>query len=217
MSIDRSVQASCVNTGADKGAVLAPNWPRISKRADERREERERERERGGGKKEADIVNPRIIRDVYSSQGQRKLIARQTHFFFTIHRNQLKYLGNAAWREIRAINGGRREERSIVGGSRRSATEPAVHQTRRENKGGGNCNLSTTLLATSGVGDRSRVWRLFGEGKKRLQEPWFFLPLSVSRCNNVLGYSRLRVNVTRARCVVFFLLFKLEEKLEETF
>lgn len=96
--------------------------------------------------------------------GQRKLIARGPSdaffFFFTIHhRNQLKYLGNAAWRQIRAINGGRgegeREEASIVEG-----VDDLGHRyipVRRENKGEGNCNLSTTLLATSGVGDRSKV------------------------------------------------------------
>lgn len=58
--------------------------------------------------------------------GQRKLIARGPSdaffFFFTIHhRNQLKYLGNAAWRQIRAINGGGGKGRGVhCWGSRRS-------------------------------------------------------------------------------------------------
>lgn len=68
LSINRSSPVkrtlrSCVNTGADKGRcpVFGPNWPRISKKADEKGgggRKREKEEKRRGGRH----ANPRIIR-----------------------------------------------------------------------------------------------------------------------------------------------------------
>lgn len=104
--------------------------------------------------------------------------ARQTHFF---SRNQPKYLGNAAWREIRAINGGEggREERSIVG-------ESTIGQTRRENKGGEGIAIYRRHYWPRQVSVIDREFDgCSGEGEGEITGAVILSPsLSVSRCNN---------------------------------